>query len=154
MSPLAHCVKMPQDCFCIFSLLLRCFYKTWNKTWLRFVCTEIQSHLLFALQRCLKYNFNFILVVCKRGSPIKEMKRKSLNGTFHEEPHNTKAACVWTQKVRDAEPYCACQLGFCIQGKENKIYKDATLWSATCTAGEPRKETKTAIQSNWRTAIV
>lgn len=31
------------------------------------------------------------------------------------------------QKVRDAEPYCACQLGFCMLGKKNKIYKDATL---------------------------
>lgn len=82
------------------------------------------------------------------------MKKKSVNDTFHEEPHDNKAECVRTQKVKDAEPYCACQLGFCMQGKENKIYKDATLWSAMCTAGEPTKETKTAIQNNWRTPVV
>jgi len=61
--------------------------------------TKIQAHLLFGLQCCLKYHFNFVLVVCQRRSPIKEMKRKSVNGTFHEELPDNKAACVLTQKV-------------------------------------------------------
>lgn len=41
-----------------------------------------------------------------------------------------------------------------MQGKENKIHKNATLWSAMCTAGEPGKEANTAIQNNWKTVVV
>lgn len=153
MSPLAHHVKMPEDCFCIFPLPLWSFYSwNWNKTWLGFVGTKIQPHLLFALQCCLKYHFNFTLVACQRRSPIKETKKKSVNSTFHEEHHSNKAACKRTQKVRDGEPYCACQLGCCMQGKRGQNLQGccSLKWYVSCWWA--REGNKKPIQNNWRTA--
>lgn len=143
---------MPVDCSCIFSLVLRRFYSTEIKPDSGLWVPKFSPTYCLPCNAAL--NTILILVVCQRGSPSKETKKKPVNGPFHEEHHDNKQCACKHRKWEMLSPAVPVSLASACRGKERKIYKDATLWSAACAAGEPGKETKTAIQSHWRTAIV
>lgn len=138
-------VKMPEDTFHIFSLLLRCFYSTEIKLDSGLWIQQFRPTSLLFFNVGISMVWNSILIsywlFAKEEALLKSWKRNPLMPRFMRNSTITKQhACENTTWELLSPPVPVSMASAC--RRECKNHKDATLWSAACTAGKWKKETR------------